>query len=214
MGAAETKENMKSLSNYSFLKRESHAYYGEVSLMKEKENGSLVAIKEQVYQHNRDFQIELRNLTQQTKRIHQNILQLFKVASTSENHLCSTVYKLAWTMEFLEKDLNMEIASRRKNSRPFSERELWSLLFQVASGMAFLQSNNITHGDIRAEKIFISNDGVFKIVDPSTIKALPAYALLLTGSGAPGIYLSPQLMEAYRAQNWTPAHDVSSNKQI
>ena len=188
MGGTEGKQIKPLLGNYNFLRKESTPFYGEIAIMQEADTKQYVAVKEQIFQSSKDYQLEFKRLTSQARKNHPNVIPILKVVSSSENNLCSTVYKLAWTIEYLAHDLSASIMERRKQVPPayFSERELYSLITQTVSALAYLQQAELYHGDLRASKIFISPDGTYKIADPSTVRTLPAYAVLLSGNDRSG----------------------------
>lgn len=70
------------------------------------------------------------------------------------------------------------------------EEDIWTIGYQVASGLAFIHDNGVLHLDIKPDNIFISADGTYKIGDFG-IAITNAYEDWEEGDGA---YLAPELL--------------------
>ena len=67
-----------------------------------------------------------------------------------------TTFVLYVLMDLAEKDWEVEINDRQKNKKYYKEKELISILKQLASGLCFLQKDkNIAHRDIKPENVLI-----------------------------------------------------------
>lgn len=47
----------------------------------------------------------------------------------------------------------------------FDEEQLWDFIEQVASGLQYLHTHDITHQDIKPDNILINSDGQYLIID-------------------------------------------------
>lgn len=146
-------------SRYKFQEKIVHSCYGEVNLMKDEETDDIVAIKELIFQNEVECQKEINNLKQQSKRKHESLIKVVKFKLLSENNLCSSVFKVAYMLEFFQRDLAFEIATRRIQKAPFHEGEIWFLLMNVVAALAVLQGNYINHGCLTSNNIFITEGG-------------------------------------------------------
>lgn len=55
--------------------------------------------------------------------------------------------------------------SAKKLIGNYEEEQIWDFLEQVASGLQYLHSHNITHQDIKPDNILINSDGQYLIID-------------------------------------------------
>jgi serine/threonine protein kinase len=68
--------------------------------------------------------------------------------------------------ERAEHTLRDEVAARIQEGKGFREKELWSILCSCAIVMAHLERKGVFYKGITPEDIFLSDDGIVKIVDP------------------------------------------------
>jgi serine/threonine protein kinase len=62
----------------------------------------------------------------------------------------------------------------------------------MIQSLAYLQTHNVTHGDICPKNIFITSDGIFKVLDQSLLaRGQNAYLKLMSGEDSTEKYLSP-----------------------
>lgn len=126
---------------------------------------------------------------------HSNICALYN-AFLDENFQGG--YKFILVMEFSESgDLEQEIEFRKLNDNFWSENDLVRHMSELLDAFAFLQSNKLTHGDIKPRNLFLS-DGKYKIGDfgesRQGVQALVTSTYQVTGTV---VYFSPLLFKAY-----------------
>ncbi len=80
------------------------------------------------------------------------------------------------------------IEKKKKTLSWFDEKDIWTMIKQILSGLSILHERNIIHRDMKSANIFISN-GVFKIADLNVSKLLKK-DLAYTQTGTP-YYASP-----------------------
>ncbi|OMJ84695.1 hypothetical protein SteCoe_14153 [Stentor coeruleus] len=102
-------------------------------------------------------------------------------------------------MEFSEEgDLEQEIEKRKLKKHPWSESELMSHFTELINAFAYLQDNNLTHGDIKPRNLYQTTEGKLKIGDfgesKQSMQALVTQTYQVTGTV---VYFSPLLFGAY-----------------
>lgn len=98
-------------------------------------------------------------------------------------------YSLYMFMELGDYSLDFEIMERFKSEHCFSERSLFYLLYDLSSGLAYMQSINLSHRDIKPHNILKIN-GVYKVTDFGVSKPKLNKTISNTLTGSPP-YLSP-----------------------
>lgn len=69
-----------------------------------------------------------------------------------------------FTMEFLEGELLSSLLQRLQ-PLPIARPYAWSIIRQIASGLAHAHERNVVHGDLKPENIMITNSGEVRILD-------------------------------------------------
>lgn len=108
-------------------------------------------------------------------------------------------------MEYCERgSLKQEIARRRKEMRPWTNKELRNMYLDLADAMSFLHTQRILHRDIKPDNIFITRDGTVKIGDFGECKQVRIQGTDIYQSLRGTLdYMSPELTGALqRAQAW------------
>lgn len=102
-------------------------------------------------------------------------------------------------MEFSEDgDIEQDIEKRKLKKNPWNEGEIMGHFTQLIEAFAFMQDNNLTHGDVKPRNLYLPADGKIKIGDfgesKQSMQALVTQTYQVTGTV---IYFSPLLFEAY-----------------
>ena len=102
-------------------------------------------------------------------------------------------YCLNILMELAESDWDMEIKSRLKKRKFYSENELLDIMAMLNAALLFLQNEKkISHRDIKPENILIFKDNLYKIADFGEAKETKISKQLNTLRGTE-LYMSPLL---------------------
>lgn len=62
-------------------------------------------------------------------------------------------------------DLQTMIKKQKSKGRYFAENHIWSIAYQLCSGLLYLKSKNLIHRDIKALNIYCFSNGTIKIGD-------------------------------------------------
>jgi len=70
-------------------------------------------------------------------------------------------------------------------------------LQSYVSGLSFLQSKKLLHGDIKLTNLFISASGDYKIAEQGMLNPNSSFAQIISNNNKEhkGIYLAPQLLK-------------------
>ena len=101
-------------------------------------------------------------------------------------------------MELAEKDWESEISSRRKEKRYYSENELMEIFRNLIKTFALLQTNHITHRDIKPQNIMFSH-GKMKICDFGNARVLKRNGIIIQRIRGSGLFMSPIVYKGYRS---------------
>lgn len=99
----------------------------------------------------------------------------------SVNHLNIASYKEAFfeqatgtlciVMEFADGgDLQSKITTLKKTNNLMKESEIWSIFYQMVTGLYALHSLKIVHRDIKCANIFLTKNGIVKLGDLNVSK--------------------------------------------
>ena len=110
-------------------------------------------------------------------------------------------------MELCERDFEEEIKLKSINMRFYTEQELYNIMLQLISTLAFLQKNHITHRDIKPPNILISN-GIYKLGDFGEIRKMQRDGIVVQRIRGSELYMSPILLNGYRARLFQVQHNT------
>ena len=101
-------------------------------------------------------------------------------------------------MELADKDWETEIMNRSKVKKYYSEYELKDIFKYLIKTFALLQSNHITHRDIKPQNIMISN-GKLKICDFGNARILKRNGIIIQRIRGSELFMSPIVFKGYRS---------------
>jgi hypothetical protein len=83
---------------------------------------------------------------------------------------CSTFYKIVLVFEYIDYSLQEETANRAKDNRPFTEREMWSVLCScVLASVHTSRCEGKMHCGLAAKDIRLSPGGCVKLLNHEMI---------------------------------------------
>jgi len=187
-------------TNYTYDVKYTDTRFGELKLWKKKDSGERIFQKDFSTNSGKEFEDYIGRIKNRIPLLHPNILQIMGYNSKKEDMFCADFYKVSLFFETFETDLEKEIYKRSANKNYYTETELRVLLDSVVAAGAYLQKNEIAHGDIRPFNIFITKNKEYKICDSHLFQSVynPTYFGLLGGLEAKNHYPSPQVFKHYR----------------
>ena len=107
-------------------------------------------------------------------------------------------YDFYEVMELAERDWEREIGKRQINQLFYNEYELMEILKKLVRIFSSMQSNHITHRDIKPQNIMFVN-GVLKICDFGNAKILKKKGIVIQRIRGSELFMSPIVFKAYHA---------------
>jgi NIMA (never in mitosis gene a)-related kinase len=191
------------MENFIFGKILGKGSFGQVCLVKRKEDGQIYAMK----------QVKIQNLSDKEK---QNTLNEIRIlASLSHKNIIG--YKdsffdensktLNIVMEYADDgDLLTKIKDNIKNRVLYKENVIWFFFVQILEGLNFLHENKIIHRDLKNANIFLTKDGIVKIGDLNVSKITKKNEMATTQTGTP-YYVAPEIWMSkpyeYKCDIWS-----------
>ena len=134
-----------------------------------------------------------------------NKINIVNVYGLSTKQLDPTTYAMYVLMELGDIDWEKEILERNKQKKYYTEKELMDILYILTSTLAKLQTENISHRDIKPQNIIIfknNNNQCYKLADFGEAKELisgnrPTEKQTLRGTE---LYMSPLLFYGLRSR--------------
>lgn len=192
---------------YVELSKKYDINFGEYSMRRGRINGDLMLSKD--FKTNAKAQVAgiVKTLEERRLMVHPNLMALRDYSCKEHPSFCSTFYHTTSFYEYYETNLLKFKEMAKDPNVDFNERVIVKILYDMVllsvmqvSVLQFLQLNNITHGDIRPELIFISevadNEKVAsKLMDRLSDQGTSANTQLNNIMVNNNLYLSPKLFE-------------------
>ena len=98
-------------------------------------------------------------------------LQHKNIASYKEAFFESATSTLCIVMEFCDGgDLQSKINKLKKTASYMKEAEIWSIFYQMVTGLNALHQTKIVHRDIKCANVFLTKEGTVKLGDLNVSK--------------------------------------------
>ena len=101
-------------------------------------------------------------------------------------------------MEFADRDWEQEIMRRQKLHLFYQEYELTEILGKLVRNFSSLQTNHITHRDVKPQNIMLLN-GIFKISDFGNAKVLKREGIIIQRVRGSELFMSPIVFKGYHS---------------
>jgi serine/threonine protein kinase len=112
-----------------------------------------------------------------------------------------------FTMELLEGELLSSLLQRFQPV-PLSRPHAWSIIRQIASGLAHAHERNIVHADLKPENIMIRNSGEVRVLDFGASRAFASQNQESTGRGASSVTPAYACCELLDGRSPDPRDDL------
>lgn len=159
--------------------------------------GEIVAIKKMKKKFSTwDECMALRELKSLRKLIHDNIIKLKEVIRVKD--------ELSFVFEYMDQNVYQLYTQMRDNGKTLSENQIKSVVYQTASGLAYMHKHGFFHRDLKPENILMTK-GVAKIADfglAREIRSRPPY----TDYVATRWYRAPEIL--LKSTNYNSPVDI------
>lgn len=103
-------------------------------------------------------------------------------------------------------DLAYHLKKRKKEGRPFTEKEILNWFIQISIALEYIHGKKILHRDIKSQNIFLTSNNTAKLGDFGISKLLETTnQAAMTVVGTP-YYMSPEVCEnkpyTYKSDVW------------
>ena len=149
------------VDDYRFIHQIGHQSFTSIYHCMDK-NEQKLAIKKMIFREKEKLD-EISNQYDFLYQLeHKNIIKIYGI---SRRKVESNDHFLYILMELATNDWTFNIRLRIRDKLFYSEKELFAIVIQIIDGLAFLQRNNVYHGDIKPENILFFNNNVCKVSD-------------------------------------------------
>ena len=214
--------------DYQLIGKTNLIRWGELLEMKNSKTGQLTLMQEK-YANNLEIYHQI--VEECIKRIsytHKNLATIYGWAGDDTPDRFTNMYKVCIFFEHVSDNLKNSIKTRKSPSHPhnprfshahqptlqyFEESELINFISQLLDVFAFLQSHNITLGDITPDLCFITKDGILKIVD-RTLLYNHISVFEMARKGISNVFLTPIELETLESDVSTPPEQNKTKADV
>eukprot|EP01016_Furgasonia_blochmanni_P051970 TRINITY_DN8243_c0_g1_i1.p1 TRINITY_DN8243_c0_g1~~TRINITY_DN8243_c0_g1_i1.p1 ORF type:complete len:550 (-),score=79.26 TRINITY_DN8243_c0_g1_i1:260-1909(-) len=145
------------MNRYKVVKTMGDGSYGSVVQAQNNETGEYVAIKKMKKKfYTWEECMSLREIRSLRKLNHPNIIKLREVIKVND--------ELYFVFEYLEQNLFQMYQQVRDKGQQLGEGQIRSIIYQTATGLAYMHKHGFFHRDLKPENLLIHKD-VVKIAD-------------------------------------------------
>lgn len=176
-------------------------YFGEFRVEEESSSGDQLMVISSTLSSKAELEALAANLAERRKIKHDHLVDLKRVERDEKRSWCSTNYSMKAFYEYFPNNLKKEFLLRRKKRASFSSLEILRLAFDGVDVLSFLQENDIKHGEVNPNVIFLFRDRFddinrLKICERFTGHNDKQMNYIHAISSNMDLYLEPQIFEA------------------
>ena len=181
------------VDRYEKLNRISEGTYGVVYRGKDKETGTICALKRlKLEKEKSGFPLtSVREINVLLALEHPNIVNVSEVVM-GRRHEDPREDQIFLVMEYADHDLSTVMRDRMK--KPFSMAEIKCLMLQLLAGVAYLHENWVMHRDLKTTNILYTNKGQLKICDFGLARQFSSFSKEYTQMVVTLWYRAPELL--------------------
>jgi len=155
-----------------------------------------VAIKEYSHSSMTAANATISEALAQARLQHPNICRIYEcfLEKKGEDYVCVLV------VELLSVDIHAEIERRKTGNQKWSEGEIVEFLRQLASALAYMQENRVTHRDIKPQNIFLTGT-ILKLGDFGSASRKDSIDPKQDSLAGSPFFLSPELKRVLLRRN-------------
>lgn len=180
--------------SYEEIKKYDDVHYGEVKLVREKDTNQEMLLKKVIVNTKEAYEAQLRLCEQRAEVANNNIVNTIGYHTESKQNFCSSLYTIKIFIEALEKTLADKLEEAITNKVAFNEIEVLLVAENLISVLAYFQTKELSHGDIRPINVFTTLDN-YKLSDPTLTAHKDTNAYIAAVIGGEKTLLAPEVLK-------------------
>ena len=192
--------------NYSIITQLGQGTFGKIYLV-EDQSKNIFSMKKIILNEELDLECIIKEYQLAHRLKHANIVEILGFYT---NKLDITTYVIYILMEVGLTDWEKDIKSHIDKKKPYTELELISILTQLISALYFLQSQGVSHRDIKPQNVLVFKNKVYKIADfgeAKQIEKMSQNRQINTLRGTE-LYMSPLLYNGLKTNQIDIKHNL------
>ncbi len=198
--------NFFNVEDYKLIEKIGEGTYGTIFSVKDKNNNKY-ALKKIIASDENELECFKQEYSTLQKIRHPFILNIYAICSKGFGVDITNTLVLYVLMELADSDLNKEIKKKKESGKLYTMQELVSMIYQLSTALAFLQSCGISHRDIKPHNILIFKNGIYKITDFGEAKFNSEKSLAHYTLRGTELYMSPLLFSGLKNNRLDIVHD-------
>ena len=190
------------INDYTVVTQLGQGTFGKIYLVEDKQK-NVFCMKKIIINNKNNFESMKNEYEIFRKYKHKNILNIMGI---TEKKLDDTTFAFYILMEVGKTDWEKEINQRQSKGNYYTENELMSIIRQLTSALAYLQKNNISHRDVKAQNVLVFDNNIYKIADFGEAKKFNDSSILSTLRGTE-LYMSPILFDGLQNRTFDIKHN-------
>jgi len=178
---------------YQLLKKVTDRHYGEIKVIRDIKTGDQLYLREVILTTKATYDAEMNFYNKRANVSHPNVVKIYGCNGQDAQNFCSSYYKISVFIEMLPKTLLEELESRIESDIPFSENDILLIAENLMSGLSYFEAQNVFHGDIRPENIFVTGKS-YKLSDPYLDVLKDSNALVKVMLNSAKTLVAPELL--------------------
>ena len=195
--------NEFNLDDYKILSQIGEGTFGKIYLVKDKKD-NLFSMKKILISDEVDYHSIIKEYYLSHYLKHENIVKLLGIYN---KQLDKTTFAIYILMEVGKNDWEKEIKQKESLVNYYSENELINIIKQLSNALSFLESNKISHRDIKPQNILIFDNNIYKIADFGEAKKIIYKNSQNTLRGTQ-LYMSPLLYNGLKNNQTDIKHNI------
>ena len=195
--------NEFNLDDYKILSQIGEGTFGKIYLVKDKKD-NLFSMKKILISDEVDYHSIIKEYYLSHYLKHENIVKLLGIYNKKLDKTTFAIYIL---MEVGKNDWEKEIKQKESLVNYYSENELINIIKQLSNALSFLESNKISHRDIKPQNILIFDNNIYKIADFGEAKKIIYKNSQNTLRGTQ-LYMSPLLYNGLKNNQTDIKHNI------
>ncbi|KAL4502967.1 hypothetical protein ABPG72_014196 [Tetrahymena utriculariae] len=196
-----------------FLKVAENENYGRFKLMQYRVSKRQFALIERITSDFKEFENYCNEVDKRLKFDCQQLVRWIRAYRSCEKEYCSSFFKVFVSLDYIPFTLHDQLESRKKRKTHCGEKEIFTMIDSVLTGLIYLKSHNLNHKFIQPKTILYDQvNRAYFISDIQFLNGgISEYQQYLFGVPATSCYLSPQLLKALNHRQQIPEHSISKS---